>query len=124
MRPTMDETNAGGRSPGPVPKLGEVEFAALIVDQRERWLRGEPVVVEAYLEQHPSLRAHDDTILDLIYNEVVVREEIGEEPRLDEYQRRFPHWASQLAMQFDVHRAITADSSTLNGHDQDNPAAT
>src|SRR3954468_1902245 len=113
MRPTMDETNAGGRSPGPVPKLGEGEFAALIDDQRERWLRGEPVVVEAYLEQHPSLRSHDETILDLIYNEVVVREQVGQTPRLEEYQRRFPQWATQLALQFEVHQAIA--SSTMEG---------
>src|SRR4051812_30232124 len=112
----MVEPNTNGRPPdpdvGPAPQRGEAEFTALIDDQRARWVRGEPVTVEHYLEHNPSLRAREDTILDLIYNEVVLREEMGEAPGLEEYQRRFPRWAPQLAVQFEVHRAITSPSQT------------
>ena len=48
----------------------------------------------------------DDLLLDLIYNEVVLREEDGEWPELDEYLRRFPQHAEDLRAQFDVHRAL------------------
>jgi tetratricopeptide (TPR) repeat protein len=91
-----------------------VDFGALIRDQRARWLRGEPVVVEDYLEKNPALRAREETILDLIYNEVVLREQVGQDPDLEEYQRRFPRWAPQLAAQFEAHRAQAESESTLS----------
>jgi tetratricopeptide (TPR) repeat protein len=102
--------------------MPEAKFAALVDDQRARWLGGEPVAVESYLEKDPALSGHDETILDLIYNEVVLREQLGEAPRLEEYQRRFPRWASQLARQFEVHRAINASASTIPSLDPDDPA--
>ena len=40
--------------------------------------------------QQPELRADPEAVLDLIYNEIVLREEAGESPRLEEYLRRFP----------------------------------
>jgi hypothetical protein len=91
---------------GVAREKGEPDFADLIDDQRARWRRGEPVAVEEILEQNPSLRARDDTILDLIYNEVVLRAEVGERPELDEYKRRFPRWAPQLAVQFEGQRVV------------------
>jgi tetratricopeptide (TPR) repeat protein len=80
--------------------------AGLLEDQRRRWYLGEETPVEAYLDRYPELIDRPDDALDLIYQEIVLREEAGQLPRLDEYQRRFPQWATQLAAQFDVHRAI------------------
>jgi serine/threonine-protein kinase len=79
---------------------------ALLVDQRGRWQRGERLLAEAYLVQHPTLLANVEATLDLIANEVLLRQEQGEAPRLDEYQQRFPHLAQQLARQFEVDHAI------------------
>ena len=42
------------------------------------------------LLQDSSLPPGADSLLDLIYNEIVVREEIGERPALDEYLERYP----------------------------------
>jgi serine/threonine protein kinase/tetratricopeptide (TPR) repeat protein len=44
--------------------------------------------------------------LDLIYSEVVLREEDGQSPGLEEYLRRFPQYAGELRAQFEVHRAL------------------
>ncbi len=110
----MVDPNAENRTPdqdrGLAARHGAVDFAALIDDQRARWRKGEPVAVEVYLEQNPALAARDDTILDLIYNEVVLREEVGQKPRLDEYLRRFPRWAPQLARKFEGHRAVAGST--------------
>jgi serine/threonine-protein kinase len=75
-------------------------------EQRRRWRQGERVHVETYLEQQPALVSAREIVLDLIYNEVLLREEDGERPRLEEYVRRFPLLADELALQFEVDRAL------------------
>jgi WD40 repeat protein/serine/threonine protein kinase len=64
-------------------------LAVLRVDQLGRWLAGERVPVEYYLERFPAVGAHT---LDLIYGECLVREELGEALSLEEYQQRFPSY--------------------------------
>jgi tetratricopeptide (TPR) repeat protein/tRNA A-37 threonylcarbamoyl transferase component Bud32 len=81
-------------------------LALVLKHQRRAWRRSEAVPVEAYLEQQPALRADAQAVLDLIYNEIVLREESGESPQLEEYLRRFPELAAELALQFEVERAI------------------
>ncbi|HZZ81723.1 MAG TPA: protein kinase [Gemmataceae bacterium] len=78
----------------------------LLDEQRERWQRGERKFVEAYLEQHPSFRSDRAFQLDLIYNEIVLRESIGEKPRHEEYLHRFPHLREELLLQFELEGAL------------------
>ncbi len=75
-------------------------------EQRRRWQAGDCVRVEALLAAHPALTAHPDAVLDVIYGEVVLREQRGESPRLEEYLRRFPNVAEALRRQFAVHEAL------------------
>ncbi len=79
---------------------------ALCLDQRRRWREGESIRVEAYLEQHPALRRDSDGLLDLVYNEIVLREEVGDRPCLEEYLGRFAGFEPQLRQLFEVHSAI------------------
>jgi serine/threonine protein kinase len=88
--------------------MTEPQTARLLVAQRERWARGDRVLVEELLRQHPSLHGEHEGVLDLIYQEVVLRERRGESPRRDEYLRRFPELAAAITDQFDVHQAIEA----------------
>ena len=62
--------------------------------------------VEAYLGGHPALRADAEAVLDLIYNEILLREEAGESPRLEDYVGAVPGAGPQLALQFEVERAL------------------
>src|SRR5690348_672960 len=80
----------------------------LIHRHRRCWRDGRRLAVEAFLEEFAPPTLDDDALLDLIYNEVVLREEDGEVPELDEYLRRFPRHAEALRAQFDVHRALQA----------------
>jgi serine/threonine protein kinase len=75
-------------------------------DRRRRWQQGERVLVEAYLQRHPRLQAQTECVLDLVYQEVLLREELGEVPQLAEYLGRFPQLAGQLQPLFEVHRAV------------------
>src|SRR5215831_1866899 len=77
--------------------------AVLRTDQRERWQRGQPLRVEDYLQARPTLKAEPEAVLDLIYNEFVLREEAGQTPTPEEYQQRFPELSGALKDQFDVH---------------------
>jgi serine/threonine-protein kinase len=62
------------------------------------------------LRRHPDLEHDADGGLQIIYQEILVREERGELPQLDEYQARFPQFATQLGPLFAVHRVLDAES--------------
>jgi len=89
------------------------DIVCLQDEQRRRWEHGERVLVEDLLPALASVNQDADDILDLIYHEVLVREELGENPGLDEYLRRFPQFARQLRDQFEVHQAL--DSTQWGG---------
>src|SRR5215475_1680847 len=82
----------------------------ILHDQAERWARGEVVRAETYLELAPWLRENREAAVDLIYNEILLREGQGETPGLEEYLQRFPDLAPQLKAQFAVDRAIHVES--------------
>jgi serine/threonine protein kinase/WD40 repeat protein/Tfp pilus assembly protein PilF len=73
---------------------------------RRSWLTGERVRVEALFQRYPALRASSECALEVVYGEVMLREESGEAPTLDEYLQRFPQLANQLSPLFEVHRAL------------------
>ena len=88
---------------------------SLVQHHRQCWRDGKRLSVEAFLQEFPPPTLDDDDLLDLIYNEVVLREEDGESPELDEYLERFPQYAADLRAQFDVHRALQSGQPfTLN----------
>ncbi len=125
-----DATNAfSPEGSSPAGDFGRPLLALILADQRRRWQRAERVPVEDYCADRPEFAGDAEVVLQLIYNEVVLREELGEEPRLAEYLGRFPHLAEQLRMQFDVDRALRSgnlfpaiqDGRTLIA-DGDNPS--
>jgi WD40 repeat protein len=87
----------------------------LLDDQRARWERGERKAVEAYLEEHPELRDDPEAVVDLIYQEVLLRQERGEAARLDDYRRRFPHCEAQLRRQFELHELLGGENQGTVG---------
>jgi WD40 repeat protein/serine/threonine protein kinase len=86
-------------------ELGQL-VAALRQEQRQRWQRGDRVPAEEYFRQRPALEGDATAALELVYNEVVLRAEQGEAPRLEEYVRRFPFLAGRLGPLFEVHDAL------------------
>ena len=89
-------------------------------DQVKRWRAGQRVPAESYLALHPSLQDCDESALELIYGEFLLREEMGESPQLEEFHWRFPLFAARLQKQLDLHRALMSLNSapgTLLGAD-------
>jgi tetratricopeptide (TPR) repeat protein/predicted Ser/Thr protein kinase len=82
-------------------------------DQSRRWRQGDRVRVEAFLEDRPVLRADPEGVLDLIYNEIFLREQAGEPPCFEEYYARFPNLQDQLRRLAVVHQAIQLSPSTM-----------
>jgi tRNA A-37 threonylcarbamoyl transferase component Bud32 len=97
----------------------EPEALDALLDQQSRsWLSGQRPAVEELLAGS-ALRTDPEAQLDLIYNEIVLREQLGEEPGAAEYLVRYPHLREALEVHFEVHRAIGAavltDTSKLPG---------
>jgi WD40 repeat protein/Tfp pilus assembly protein PilF len=81
-------------------------LAVLRVDQFERFRLGQPFRVEDYLDAVPALRNHHEQILDLIFAEYLLREEMGERPAPDEFLKRFPRYAQELKLQLELNQAL------------------
>jgi WD40 repeat protein len=92
--------------------------ALLRIDQRERWLGGERVPLEDYLELHAPLRDDPELFLDLVYGEFLLREQLGEDPDLNEYAGRFPTLAEELRLQIEVHRLVAPGKPTTPMNDR------
>jgi serine/threonine protein kinase/Flp pilus assembly protein TadD len=58
------------------------------------WTRGEAIRAEEFLERYPELRTED--AVRLVYEEVCLRREAGQEVQTAEVISRFPHWKDEL----------------------------
>src|SRR4051794_34777711 len=108
------ETGPGETRPGAAPGR-DARLAGLLAEQRRRWESGDRVPAEAYLDRELLLRGDGEGVLDLIYNEVLLRQGLGESPGLDEYVRRFPQLRAELEAQFAVEEGIRWGGLTADG---------
>jgi WD40 repeat protein/serine/threonine protein kinase len=79
--------------------------------QSEAWHRGERQLVESLLKAAGEPSLDDELLLDLIYSEILLRENLDGPVSLDEYVGRFPRLVERLRKLFDLHRAITTPAS-------------
>jgi hypothetical protein len=85
--------------------LTDAEVSAILcMDQRQKWQTGERVPAEEYLRNEYGLTV--ETATDLIYQEFLMREHLGEMPSVEEYRRRFPHHSESLGLQIELHREL------------------
>ena len=61
----------------------------LCVDQATRWESGDYVLVEDYYEQYPDLIEDQELLLDLIYNEIYLRDEHKRSSDSTTFKNRF-----------------------------------
>ena len=96
-------------SSGP-SSLTQLSLSELVLILREelklKWKAGDRIPVEALLSKWSHAKISVEGTLDLIYQEIVIREEAGEQPTLDDYQRRFPGLATPLKRQFELHEIL------------------
>lgn len=89
----------------------------LLDQQRQRWMSGETPSVESLLIGTPFAHARE-VQLDLIYHEIVIREELNQPVSVEEYRERFPHLTSELDLHFEIHQALRDHelADTNNAH--------
>ncbi|HEX5271365.1 MAG TPA: hypothetical protein VFW33_12790, partial [Gemmataceae bacterium] len=85
-------------APDPVDRLA-TEMAAA-------WRRGERPPAETWLRRHPELLGRPEDAVRLVYEEVCLRREYGEEVAAEELVRRFPAWSAELAVLLDCDRLM------------------
>ena len=74
-------------------------------DQRRCWLAGEQPEVVQLLQRHGQ-DIHHDALLDLVYHEIMLKEELGIAATIEEYCERYPELANDLKLHFEVHQAV------------------
>src|SRR5690348_892339 len=83
-------------------------LAVLRVDQRRRWLAGDRVDVADYFRDFPAVAGNSEAVFELVYSEILIREELGESPEPGDYAARFPSLAGRLRLQLEVHEALSS----------------
>jgi WD40 repeat protein len=95
--------------------MREPPLVEVLLRQRQAWLAGAGPRVEDLLRDSPHLAGDRDAVLDLIYQERVLREERGAAPALADYLARFPHLADELRAQFEVDQALAGEDLARPG---------
>jgi tetratricopeptide (TPR) repeat protein len=85
--------------------VGE-ELRHACVELSRQLRAGETCRAEDFLTAESMNDANGDSVLELLYTEFVVREELGHEPDPEDWYRRFPSRRGQLAELFQVHRYV------------------
>jgi serine/threonine protein kinase/Flp pilus assembly protein TadD len=78
----------------------------LAEDMTAAWQRGERPQAETFLVLHPELRDDSEAGLRLVYEEVCLRQEYGENVAPETILARFPRWQAQLAVLLDCDRLL------------------
>lgn len=102
----------------------ERDLAPLLQQLDDSWKVGRPITIESLVagiengnqiatlngttdgSLAPQRNVPPEIILELVQNEVFLRESAGEIPQLDEYQRRFPDLAGMLEVQWQVYETL------------------
>ncbi len=94
-----------------VPEMSfEIANAAVLQEMARDWQSGRCTPAERWFERYPHLAENEETAVRIVYEEICLREEQGQTVDGAEMQRRFPQWASALAMLLDCHELIQTDA--------------
>jgi serine/threonine protein kinase len=92
------------------PRAEDARLAATIIDHlvtelRERWDQGERPPIGEVFGQHPEL-LHEPSAIDLIYEDICLREEIGEKTVWQQALHDFPQFEQELQTLRDCHQLL------------------
>jgi serine/threonine protein kinase/tetratricopeptide (TPR) repeat protein len=87
----------------------------LTQEMADRWAKGERPLAEEFLDRHPQLRLRPEIAIDLVYEELCLREEYGEPIAPQALYGRFPSWQKtiELMVDFHQHREPIAEEPTF-----------
>jgi len=78
-----------------------------------RWRAGERPTVEEYLARFPELSRQPGPALELIYEELCLRQEHGVSLDASDFVCRFPQWRDQLRVMVECHRVLERSTDSL-----------
>lgn len=79
---------------------------SLTEEMIRRWMAGEEVLAEEFLDRHPVLWQQPQDAFELIYEEICQRKERGQLNAEGDLLRRFPKWKQQLEVMLEFHRLL------------------
>src|SRR5262249_5179298 len=71
-----------------------------------------------FLAADPTIGSDPDAVLELLYTEFLVRDQLGENPRPQEWIERYPQWSAELAQLFEVHTLVEQQEEPRKGGSQ------
>ena len=98
----------------------QVDLDRILQEQRRSWMSGKPFSVEDLLHRYPELSGQQDGMVDVIYAEYALREELGQTPDENEYYRRFPDHRDALSRQFQLDRLLLGEPPPPSMENEDN----
>jgi serine/threonine protein kinase len=90
------------KPPGDEDRL--IEY--LTEEMGRRWREGKRPLVEEYLALHPELGDRAETALELLYEEIHLRQEHGQEVCAEDLFARFPQWRRQVQALLECHNLL------------------
>lgn len=88
----------------------EAEAERLAGEMADEWSAGGRPGAEAYLSRLPGVAGHPRAATRLIYEEICLRESLGEDHAAPEVRGRFPQWAGELDLLIDCHALFKEDA--------------
>jgi hypothetical protein len=103
----------GAQADLPPPPSDPLEALAarLAEEMALAWQQGERPRAEDYLARHPELNRCPAAAAQLIYEEVCLREQDGEDHATTEVLRRFPQWRDELEVLLECHRLFRSEAA-------------
>jgi serine/threonine protein kinase/Flp pilus assembly protein TadD len=89
------------------PHEGETLSERLAQEMARRWQSGDRQLAEDFLARHPELLRQPEAAIDLIYEELCLRQQHGPPATAGELFRRFPRWRPQLEVLVQFHQFLT-----------------
>jgi eukaryotic-like serine/threonine-protein kinase len=83
------------------------------IDLIERARRNQGNPVEAYLDEFPVLTGQREWVLDLLDAEICCAESCGKTPGIEDYLRRFPGYADEIRVMFEIQDWERASSESV-----------
>jgi eukaryotic-like serine/threonine-protein kinase len=87
--------------------------SSVIEEMVEAWRDGASSPAEAWLERHPKLASKPEAAVRLIFEEICLREERGEQVASTEIFTRFPQWKHELEVLLDCHRLMESEPAAV-----------
>src|SRR4051812_2352819 len=110
---------AGGRRSEAASRRARAERAMALAERlagemAAAWREGARPLAEEYLARHPEVGSSPETAARLIYEEICLREGIGQRSPWQEVMGRFPQWRPELEMLLDCHQLVAEHPPELD----------